>query len=77
MTNQDTNHATNTQYGTKHRHSRENGNLDAGMPMRLDFVKDALQTRPRSSRQQRPSHPVARHNSSYRGSPVPRGAARQ
>ena len=35
----------NTQYGAKPRHSRENGNLEAGVPIGFEFMKQALETR--------------------------------
>ena len=37
--------AINTEYGAKSRHSRENGNLEAGIPVGFKFVKHALRSR--------------------------------
>ncbi len=39
----------NTQYGAKSRHSRENGNLEALVPIGFEFMKHALQTSLRPS----------------------------
>ena len=46
----DINPPINTQYGRKSRHSRENGNLEVGVPVGFEFMKQALQTRPGAGR---------------------------